>query len=150
MTRLLIATLLLLPATACGGSVSGGGGGGTGANPNSLLYTQPTAGGDCQAADEALVEAVTAGLGARTLEHAYVAQQGDVWIVAGTLVGAGLAGSDVGTFAVTSLDPATAEVYAVGGNANSFSEWEDASAAGVDASLDDDAAKAVASCAKQR
>jgi hypothetical protein len=153
------ASRLLLPlacmaalSTACAGGGTGGnaGGGGGGGNDNGGAVTSAVDTSGCKEAPPALVKAVSAKLTNVTLSHVYLVKQSDQLVyLSGRMEGPSQAGNDVATFALTSEDPASASVYAVGPNAGNYSDWEDATAGGT-GSMDDTAAVASNLCARTK
>jgi hypothetical protein len=139
-------------STACagggGGANAGGGGGGGGdGNAGSIPNTVDTS--SCTEVPAELATAIAAKLTNITLSHVFLVKQSDsLFYVSGRMEGPAQAGNDVATFALTSEDPASASVYAVGPNASNYSSWEDG--ASVKASLDDTAAVSSNLCARTK
>jgi|tagenome__1003787_1003787.scaffolds.fasta_scaffold20989850_3 hypothetical protein len=144
-----LACLAALSSACAGGgtggnAAGGGGGGGGGTNAGSLPTTVDTSG--CTEAPEALSQAVSAKLKGITLSHVFVVKQDDgTFYLSGRMEGPSQAGNDVATFELTSDDPTSASVSAVGPNATNYSEWP----AGT-GSTDDPAAKASNLCARTK
>jgi hypothetical protein len=137
-------------AAGCGGGGSGapeqGGNGDGNGNAGDLSSTFDTS--QCQEVPAALAAALSGKLRNITLSHVYlVRQSGDLFYVSGRMEGSSQAGSDIATFALTSDDPTSAQIYAVGPNASNYSDFEDAGD-GTPGSADDPAAVASTTCAR--
>ena len=137
--------LVLVAAPSCGGGTVGGGGG-----------SQPSVGGGivsydtskCSDAPADLTSAVSAKLKNVTLSHAVIVQASDNLVyLSGRMEGPSQAGNSIATFALTSTDPSTAKIYAVGPNAGNYSSWEPAPS-DLNASLSDVSAATANLCAK--
>jgi hypothetical protein len=153
-SALALCSLLLLPALAgCGGGGSGAasaagnpGVGGT----DVLIVTTAVDPSKCKAAPADLVTAIQKKMGAYSLSHVFVTDDGDLKVVAGRLAGPGRSGTDIATFVATD-ETGAATIYALGPNAAQSSKWPDASTVSdVAASLSDDASVVANACAKSQ
>ena len=150
--RHLLASLMCIAVagTGCAGGGTGGtaaanGGNGGGGNAGDLRSEVDTSA--CKELPADLVTAVSAKLTNITLSHVFLVKQSDkLFYVSGRMEGTGQAGNDIATFALTSENPASARIYAVGPNASNYSDFEDAPA--DVATLTDTAAVTSNSCAK--
>jgi hypothetical protein len=144
---LICATLLLLAASGCGGGASnagGGGGGSAGIGGGIVSYDRSK----CSDAPAALATAVSAKLRNVTLSHPVIVQANDKLVyLSARMEGPSQAGNAIATFALTSTDPATAKIYAVGPNASNYSSWQQAPS-DLAASLSDVSAATANLCAK--
>jgi hypothetical protein len=150
---------LLLPLLCMAVAVSGCAGGGSGApagqggngggnTGNVAASTIDTS--SCTEVPAALVTALSAKLPGITLSHVFIVKQSDqLFYVSGRMEGPGQAGIDVATFALTSEDPATATISAVGPNAANHSDFPDAGG-DVPGSLTDPGAVTSNVCAKTK
>jgi hypothetical protein len=141
---------LLALAAGCGGGGGGApaqdGNGGANGNAGDLSSTFDTS--QCQEVPAALAAALSEKLTNITLSHVYLVKQSDdLFYVSGRMEGSSQAGSDIATFALTSDDPTSAQIYAVGPNASNHSDFEGAGD-GNPGSGDDPAAVASTTCAR--
>ena len=148
--RHLLASLMCIAVagTGCAGGGTGdtaAANGGNGGNAGDLRSEVDTSA--CKELPADLVNAVSAKLTNITLSHVFLVKQSDkLFYVSGRMEGTGQAGNDIATFALTSENPASARIYAVGPNASNYSDFEDAPA--DVATLTDTAAVTSNSCAK--
>ena len=139
------ATVLLLAAPGCGGGASNAGGGGGGGGGGGIPSYDTS---KCSDAPAALASAVSAKLKNVTLSHPVIVQGSDNLVyLSGRMEGPSQAGNAIATFALTSTDPATAKIYAIGPNATNYSSWEPPPS-DLAASLSDVAAATANACAK--
>jgi hypothetical protein len=147
--HLLVSLMCIAVAgTGCAGGGTGdtaAANGGNGGNAGDLRSEVDTSA--CKELPADLVNAVSAKLTNITLSHVFLVKQSDkLFYVSGRMEGTGQAGNDIATFALTSENPASARIYAVGPNASNYSDFEDAPA--DVATLTDTAAVTSNSCAK--